>query len=34
VFIEYDNTQNHANHIHSTWRDFNGDFGADLLVNT
>jgi hypothetical protein len=30
--IEYDNTQNNANHIHSVWRDFNGDFGADLLA--
>jgi hypothetical protein len=29
--IEYDNTQNDANHIHSVWRDFSGDFGADLL---
>jgi hypothetical protein len=29
--IEYDNTQNDANHIHAVWRDFNGDFGADLL---
>ena len=29
--IEYDNTQNNANHIHSVWRDFNRDFGADLL---
>jgi hypothetical protein len=29
--IEYDNTQNGANHIHSVWRDFTGDFGADLL---
>ena len=29
--IEYDNTQNDANHIHSVWRDFTGDFGADLL---
>ena len=29
--IEYDNTQNDGNHIHSVWRDFNGDFGADLL---
>jgi hypothetical protein len=29
--IEYDNTQNNANHIHSVWRDFNGDFGRDLL---
>lgn len=29
--VEYDNTQNDANHIHTVWRDFNGDFGADLL---
>lgn len=29
--IEYDNTQNDANHIHSVWRDFHGDFGEDLL---
>jgi hypothetical protein len=29
--IEYDDTQNGANHIHSVWRDFNGDFGLDLL---
>ncbi|MBI4477212.1 MAG: DUF3500 domain-containing protein [Acidobacteria bacterium] len=30
--IEYDNTQNNANHIHSVWRDFKGDFGRDLLA--
>jgi hypothetical protein len=29
--VEYDDTQNNANHIHSVWRDFSGDFGADLL---
>jgi hypothetical protein len=29
--VEYDNSQNDGNHIHSVWRDFNGDFGADLL---
>ena len=29
--IELDDTQDHGNHIHSVWRDFNGDFGADLL---
>ena len=29
--IEYDNVQNDANHQHIVWRDFNGDFGADLL---
>ena len=31
VLIEYDNTQNGANHIHSTWRDLTDDFGEDLL---
>jgi hypothetical protein len=29
--LEYDNTQNNANHVHSIWREFGGDFGADLL---
>ncbi len=29
--IEYDNTQNDANHVHSVWRDFTNDFGDDLL---
>jgi hypothetical protein len=29
--IEYDCTQDNANHIHSVWRDFHGDFGEDLL---
>ena len=29
--IEYDNSQNDGNHVHSIWRDFNGDFGRDLL---
>ena len=29
--IEYDDTQNNANHIHSVWRDLEGDFGMDLL---
>jgi len=29
--IEYDCTQDNANHIHSVWRDFTGDFGEDLL---
>jgi hypothetical protein len=29
--IEYDNTQNNGNHVHSVWRDFEGDFGRDLL---
>ena len=30
--IEMDDTQDNANHIHSVWRDFNGDFGEDLLL--
>ena len=29
--LEYDNTQNNANHIHAVWRDFENDFGEDLL---
>lgn len=29
--LEYDNTQNQANHIHTVWRDFENDFGQDLL---
>lgn len=29
--IEFDNTQSKANHIHTTFRDFKGDFGHDLL---
>lgn len=29
--LEYDNTQNDANHVHVLWRDFKNDFGADLL---
>ncbi len=30
--VEYDNTQNDANHIHSVWRDAANDFGADILA--
>jgi hypothetical protein len=29
--MEVANTQNDANHVHATWRDFAGDFGRDLL---
>jgi hypothetical protein len=29
--IEYDNTQNNANHVHCVYRDFDEDFGEDLL---
>jgi hypothetical protein len=31
--VEYDNIQNNANHIHTVWRDFNSDFGVDLLAS-
>ena len=30
--IEYDNTQNGANHIHSILRDFSNDWGEDILA--
>lgn len=29
--MEYDNVQNNNNHVHSVWRDFESDFGEDLL---
>ncbi|NKB71304.1 MAG: DUF3500 domain-containing protein [Candidatus Latescibacteria bacterium] len=29
--VEFDNTQNDANHIHTVWRDRRSDFGGDLL---
>lgn len=29
--IEFDNTQNEANHVHTVWRDFYGDFGRDFI---
>ena len=29
--IEYDNTQNGANHIHAVWRDLENDWGEDVL---
>ena len=31
VLIEFDNTVDDAEHIHTLWRDPSGDFGADLL---
>ncbi|HYB71283.1 MAG TPA: DUF3500 domain-containing protein [Candidatus Bathyarchaeia archaeon] len=31
LLIEYDNTQNDANHIHSVWHDPRRDFGLDSL---
>ena len=31
ILIEYDNTQNNANHVHTAVRDLTNDFGRDLL---
>jgi hypothetical protein len=31
LLIEYDNTQNDANHIHTVYRDLDHDFGGDAL---
>ena len=30
--VEYDNTQDDANHVHSVWRDLENDFGGDALA--
>jgi hypothetical protein len=32
IIIEYDNTQNNANHVHTTVRDLKNDFGGDELL--
>ena len=32
LIIEYDNSQNNANHIHTVVRDLKHDFGGDLLL--
>ena len=29
--VEFDKTQSNGNHVHSVWRDFQNDFGRDLL---
>ncbi len=31
ILVEYDNTQNNANHIHTVTRDLTNDFGEDIL---
>lgn len=31
VLVEYDNSQDGGNHIHTVWRDLQNDFGGDLL---
>lgn len=33
LLIEYDNTQNNNNHVHTVVRDLENDFGDDLLQN-
>jgi hypothetical protein len=32
LLVEWDNTQNDANHAHSVWRDPTSDFGLDVLA--
>jgi hypothetical protein len=32
LLVEYDNTQRGVNHVHSVWRDPEGDFGVDALA--
>src|SRR5688572_1467580 len=32
IIIEYDNTQNNANHVHTVLRDLKNDFGGDELL--
>ncbi|MGW6447955.1 DUF3500 domain-containing protein [Lentzea sp. NPDC055074] len=32
LLIEYDNTANEANHVHTVWRRHSGDFGDDLIA--
>ena len=29
--IEYDNSRNGGNHPHTAWREYDGDFGEDLI---
>ena len=33
IIIEYDNTQNNANHVHTVVRDLKNDFGGDVLLD-
>ncbi|WP_063050834.1 DUF3500 domain-containing protein [Nocardia arthritidis] len=32
TLIEFDNSEDNANHIHTVWRDLTNDFGRDLLM--
>ena len=31
--VEFANTQNQSNHSHAVWREFEGDFGYDVLAS-
>jgi len=31
LLVEYDNTQNNANHIHTVWRDIRNDWGEEFI---
>ena len=33
LLAEYDNTQRDVNHVHTVWRDPEGDFGDDILAH-
>jgi hypothetical protein len=33
LLVEWDNTQQHANHAHAVWRDPESDFGRDVLAD-
>jgi hypothetical protein len=33
LLLEYDNTQEHANHVHTVWRDLRHDWGGDVLTS-
>jgi hypothetical protein len=32
LLVEYDNSQQDANHVHTVWRDPGADFGRDVLA--
>ncbi|HEV7620627.1 MAG TPA: DUF3500 domain-containing protein [Flavisolibacter sp.] len=32
IIVEYDNSQNNANHVHTVIRDLKNDFGGDMLL--
>jgi hypothetical protein len=32
TLIEFDNTEDNANHVHCVWRDPTNDFGVDVLA--